>query len=62
VYDPCGDSPDFDEILLKLADGTVLAYFESGSNRFLTTLRPGTYRTTDGSNCVFTLNNDGTIQ
>jgi hypothetical protein len=62
VYDPCGDSPGFDEILLKLADGTVLAYFESGSNRFLTVLRPGTYRTTDGSNCTFTLLNDGTIQ
>jgi hypothetical protein len=62
VYDPCGDSPGFDEVILKLADGTLMSYFESGSNRFLTILRPGTYRTTDGSNCIFTIRSDGSIQ
>lgn len=62
VFDPCGDAPGFDEVILKLADGTLISYFESGSNKFLTVLKPGTYRTTDGSGCTFTIKNDGTIQ
>lgn len=55
IIDPCGDSPGYDEVLLRLADGSLVVYFEQGSNRFLTELTPGTYQTTDSQRCVFTV-------
>lgn len=57
VY-PCGDNPNkFDEGLLKMKSGKLIAYFESGSNRFLTVLSSGAYRTTDYSPyCNFSIN------
>lgn len=62
MYDPCGDGAGFDEVLLKTKSGKLIAYFESGSNRFLTVLQKNTsYRTTDNSRCYFTLNNDGQV-
>lgn len=61
-FDPCGNGPGFDEVLLHTRSGKYLAYFESGSNRFLTVLQPNTaYRSTDQQRCYFTLNNDGQI-
>lgn len=62
-YDVCGTKPGyFNEVLLKLKSGKYIAYFESGSNRFLTVLQPGySYRTTDGTNCYFSLNSNGAI-
>lgn len=58
LIDPCGDSiGQFDEILLKLSDGTIIAYFEHGSKRFLTVVSDGNYRTTDASNCAFSVSN-----
>jgi hypothetical protein len=58
TIDPCGDNPNqFDEILLELSDGTIIAYFESGSNRYLTTLTDGSYRTTDSQACNFSIVN-----
>lgn len=66
VLDPCGDAPNIvDEVILRLADGTVLASFStnaSGLNTRFAFLSPGTYQTTDGSNCVFTLNSQGQLQ
>jgi len=56
--DPCGDNPGhFDEVVLKLSTGELLAYFESGSHRFLSLIRNGNYRTTDVQNCAFSVNN-----
>lgn len=53
---PCGNRPNaFDETLLRTKSGKLLAYFESGGNRFLSILKPGNYRTTDGGNCYFTV-------
>jgi hypothetical protein len=61
-YDPCGTKPgSFNEVLLKTRSGNFLCYFENGSNRFLTQLSAGSYRTTDGTNCNFTLNANGTV-
>lgn len=61
-YDPCGNGPGFDEVLLHTRSGKYLAYFESGSNRFLTVLQTNiSYRTTDQQKCYFTLNNDGQV-
>lgn len=55
IIELCDDGPGYDEILLRLSDNTILAYFEIGSKRFLTRLIPGTYITTDGTNCLFTI-------
>lgn len=60
---PCGDSPGkFDEALLRLSSGKLLVYFENGENRFLTELKPGSYRTTDYSPyCHFNVNANNEI-
>lgn len=60
---PCGDaSGRFDEAVLKLSSGKLLAYFESSGNRFLTELTPGSYRSTDYSPyCYFTVNANNEI-
>jgi hypothetical protein len=60
-YDPCGNGPGFDEIIMTTRSGKLVAYFESGSNRFLTVLTPGNYSTTDTQKCKFTVNSSGQI-
>jgi hypothetical protein len=59
IVDPCGDAPGIiDEVLLILPDGSVLASFSEtveGRNTRFAVIPPGTYMTTDGSKCVFTL-------
>lgn len=66
VIDPCGDAPGvIDEVLIRLADGSVLVSFSAnanGQNTRLSILPPGSYVTTDGSSCNFTVNANGTIQ
>lgn len=65
ILDPCGDAPGIsDEVFLKLADGTILwlqVDNASGLNARLSIAQPGNWVTTDGDNCQFTLNADGTI-
>lgn len=58
LLDPCGPSGGYDEVLLRFADRSLVAYFEQGSNRFLVKLSPGTYRTTDMQQCVFTIDKE----
>lgn len=59
IIDPCGDTPNkYDEVILKLGNGTYLASFSdnaNGLNTRFSILLPGNYRTTDGTNCNFTL-------
>lgn len=61
VIDPCGDEPNIlDEVLLQLSNGSILASVSdkaNGQNTRFSFLVPGTYKTTDGSNCAFTLSN-----
>jgi len=58
MIDPCGDNPnEFDEILLIMSDGSIIAYFEQGSKRFLGELPDGNYRTTDRQACNFSVVN-----
>lgn len=62
LIDPCGDNPNqFDEIILKLHDGSFVAYFENGSNRFLSTIGNGNYQTTDAQSCQFSITNNNEI-
>lgn len=58
TIDPCGDHPrHFDEVILRLESGKLIAYFESGGKRFLTELVDGHYRTTDRQRCRFEVRN-----
>jgi hypothetical protein len=61
VINPCGDQVgQYDEVLIKLSSGQVVAFFEHGDKRFLSILDNGTYRTTDQQGCLFNIN-DGQI-
>jgi len=58
IIDPCGDYPGYgDEVILKTTSGTLIAYYEAGGKRFLTTLSDGSYRTTDKQKCSFSVTN-----
>lgn len=65
VIDPCGDAPGiYDEVFLKMANGTLIASFSdsaAGNNTRLSVLVPGSYVTTDGSNCHVVVHSDGTV-
>lgn len=63
TINPCGDSPSvtYEEVLLRLSDGRILAHYASGYNQFLVELLPGNYVTTDGSNCHFSITNNGHV-
>lgn len=65
IIDPCGDAPGiFDEVFLKMANGTLIASFSdnaNGNNTRLSILTPGSYVTTDGSNCHIVVHSDGTV-
>lgn len=65
LVNPCGDAPSIiDEIFLKLANGMLIASMSdnaNGQNTRFSVLTPGTYRTTDGDNCTFTVNNSNQI-
>lgn len=60
LIDPCGDAPGiYDEIGLRLVNGTIVFLFAdnaAGNNPRLSVIGPGSYVTTDGSNCHFTVN------
>ena len=47
VIDPCGKQAAFDEVLLKLANGQIMAHFASGAQQFLALIGPGSYSTSD---------------
>ena len=57
IIDPCGPETTFDEVILvyEIEGAPIfIAYFESGSKRYLTSLVEGiNYRTTDGTKCDF---------
>lgn len=65
LLQPCGDSPNvYDEVFLKLSNGTVLASFSdniNGYNTRFSVLVPGNYATTDGTGCTFSVDASGTI-
>lgn len=65
VIDPCGDAPNvYDEILLKLANGQILALFvdnANGKNPRFSFITKGDYITTDGSNCRFSVTSDNRV-
>lgn len=65
IIDPCGDAPGiYDEVLLKLANGQIVASFSQNVNGDYTRfalIPQGTYMTTDGSNCRFNVSSTGEV-
>jgi hypothetical protein len=61
TIDPCGPQTanGLDEVLLEFNDSSIYAVYASGGRIHLTKLTPGTYVTTDGTNCVFTIDENG---
>lgn len=61
IVDPCGDTPGkYDEVFLKTSTGKLIASFSdtaSGLNTRFSELVPGTFTTTDGTSCTFTVTN-----
>lgn len=60
VIDPCGKQTTYDEVILRMANGQLVAYFASHGG-FLAILGPGNYITTDGTGCLFKVHPDLTI-
>jgi peptidoglycan hydrolase CwlO-like protein len=65
VVDPCGDTPNkYDEVIFKMSNGTYVASFSdnaNGLNTRFSVLPVGNYQTTDGTNCRFSVNANGTL-
>lgn len=58
ILRPCGGRALYAETLLRLHDGQILASFSennSGKNTRFSVLPDGSYATTDGANCSFTV-------
>jgi hypothetical protein len=61
IVDPCGDGPGYDEVILRMENGVLMAHYADGVRQFLTVIGPGTYATTDGTGCIFTITPTGEV-
>ncbi len=65
IIDPCGDNPSkVDEVLLRLADGSLVGLFaknHNGNYPRLAVITDGKYITTDGTYCAFTVDSEGQV-
>lgn len=61
IIDPCGPEGQFDEVIFKTFNGTLIAHYSQGNKQFLTILSPGDYITTDGTMCHFTVSEDNEV-
>lgn len=62
IKDVCGTTPGvYNEVMLKMKSGKYIAYFEHHGDRFLTQLVPGNYKTTDSTDCFFTIDSNGVL-
>lgn len=65
VIDPCGNAAGvYDEVILKMANGTLIASFSennNGKNTRLSVLPQGNYQTTDGTSCNFSVSNTNNV-
>lgn len=65
VIDPCGDKPGlYDEVFFRLANGMLVASFSdnpTGNNTRFSVLTAGSYVTTDGSKCYFSVDASGQL-
>jgi hypothetical protein len=61
AIDPCGSETAYDEVLLRLGNGSLLAHYSDGAKQHLTVIGAGSYTTTDSTNCVFVVHTDGSV-
>ena len=71
MIDPCGSETSYDEILIRLPNGELVAFFTSRAYKdngnpnddvdFLTVIGAGSYQTTDGTSCSFTVDSQGNV-
>lgn len=65
IIDPCGDTPGkYDEILIRLYNGMLIATISDNSNGLNTRLAivpSGGWRTTDNTGCTFTVHSNGMV-
>lgn len=62
VIDPCGPSGGVaDEVLLRSGNGALIASFGTGNSVRFSILEPGSYVTTDGTSCSFTVDSLGAV-
>jgi hypothetical protein len=61
IVNPCGEQGDYDEVLLQLANGQILTHYSHGNKQFLSLIGPGSYQTSDGYACNFTINSNGLV-
>lgn len=61
VIDPCSTAPGFNEVLLRLQNNQILAHYADGAKQFFSLIGPGSYITTDGDACKFSIDNNGNI-
>lgn len=64
IIDPCGAQGTYNEVFLKLSNGKFLSSFsenDNGKNTRFAILTDGSFKTTDGTNCYFTVSGGGTI-
>jgi hypothetical protein len=59
----CSPARDLSEIAIKIGTSLVVTLSENanGKNTRLVKLRPGSYTTTDGYSCNFSINNNGEV-
>lgn len=58
IIDPCGPEGSYDEVLLQLANGQIIASFSANGNALNTRfaiIPDGNYSTTDGTGCNFSV-------
>lgn len=58
MIDPCLDTPGPDEVLLRLHNGTIIAWY---TGLGLSVIGPGNWTTTDSSACQFTVHPNGDV-
>lgn len=64
MKDPCGPQGAYNEVFLQLSSGQYLASFSQNGSALTTrlvVLTDGTYMTTDGTSCQFTVSDGGTV-
>lgn len=61
IIDPCGKESLYDEVLLRFANGDLLAHYSNKKKQHFARLQPGQYMTTDGTKCLFKVTDDGGV-
>lgn len=65
IIDPCGDHPTkIDEVILRTQSGKLIASFSdnaNGQNTRFSIIKVGSYVTTDGTNCHFSVDVNGSV-